>query len=92
MAGLIERFQSMRNAIFLLICWELDRIKVPKHEKNKLAIEVTSRSPQICLARSPQFIASGSGSSSGGVWISTMSLALFFLLRGIGEDNGLIPS
>ncbi|KAL6289198.1 hypothetical protein ACE6H2_006708 [Prunus campanulata] len=27
MAGLIERFQSMRNAIFLLICWELDRIR-----------------------------------------------------------------
>ncbi|CAL8992279.1 unnamed protein product, partial [Prunus brigantina] len=24
---LIERFQSMRNAIFLLICWDLDRIK-----------------------------------------------------------------
>ncbi|CAL8988478.1 unnamed protein product [Prunus brigantina] len=22
MAGLIERFQSMRNVIFLLICWE----------------------------------------------------------------------
>ncbi|CAL2227280.1 unnamed protein product [Prunus armeniaca] len=27
-SGLIERFQSMRNAIFLLICWDLDRIKV----------------------------------------------------------------
>ncbi|KAI5338846.1 hypothetical protein L3X38_018118 [Prunus dulcis] len=72
-AGLIERFQSMRNAIFLLICWELDRIK-------------------ICLAQSPQVFWSLHRSFSSGVWISTTSLALFFFLGGIGEDNGLIPS